>query len=100
MKVLKISTDIKNLNDCDFLRETLNTHFNNLEKWNNIKFEGKELFNEQFNKEETIKDKLFFISKFGEISKLYKFDYQPFYNNEKEQFSYNLYLPKYERTIN
>lgn len=100
MKVLKLSTTLKNLNDCKHLEELINTHFNTLEKVNKIKFEGKDLFSETFNKEQSIKDKLNFVKLFGQYSKLYKFEYEQYTTNNKEEFSYSLYLPKYERIIN
>lgn len=100
MKVLKISTTLKNINDCNHLLELINTHFNNLEKWNKIKFEQKELFTETFLKEETIKNKLEFVKLFGQYSKLYKFEYEQFLNDNQENFNYSIYLPKYQRTIN
>ena len=101
MKVLKISTTLKNLNDCENILMLINNHFDNLEKWNKIKFQDKELFKEQFFKEKTISEKLNFFKLFGEISKLYKFEYEPFFNGDNEKcYEYSLYLPKYERTIN
>lgn len=100
MKVLKISTTLKNISECEHLLEMINTHFNTTEKTNKIKFEGKELFTETFNKEKSINDKLNFVKLFGQYSKLYKFEYEQYLENEQETFKYSLYLPKYERTIN
>lgn len=101
MKVLKISAILKNLNDCENILALINNHFNLLEKINNFKFQDKELFTNQFKKENSLSDKLNFFKLFGEISKLYKFEYTPFYNSDNEKvYEYNLLLPKYERTIN
>lgn len=101
MKVLKISAIIKNILDMEHILEIINNHFVLIEKTNNINMENKELFTQQFNKENSISDKLNFFKMFGEISKLYKFEYTPFYNGDNVKcYEYNLFLPKYERTIN
>ena len=101
MKVLKISTTLKNINECENILELINNHFNLLEKTNNFKFQDKQIFTEQFFKEKTISEKLNFFKLFGEVSKLYKFEYTPFYDSDnKKCYEYNLFLPKYERTIN